>query len=55
MQDDRPNRKPEEDTAGEIDRFEDLLRKLSQVPTEEVDEEHHKWEREKREREKRAG
>ena len=58
MQDERPNRERNEDALREeIDRFEDLIRKLSQVPIEEVREERRRWEREqeeKREREKPA-
>ena len=58
MQDERPNwQRNEDDTKEEIDRFEYLIRKLSQVPIEEVREERRRWEREqeeKREREKPA-
>ena len=58
MQDERPNRERNEDALREeIDRFEDLIRKLSHIPIEEVREERRRWEREqeeKREREKPA-
>ena len=51
MQDEKPNRENKQDERSEeFDRFEDLTRKLLQVPKEEADRE-----REKREREKRAG
>ena len=47
MQDERPNwQRNEDDTKEEIDRFEDLIRKLSQVPIEEVREERRRWEQE---------
>ena len=58
MQDERPTNRQrnEDDLREEIDRFEDLIRKLSQVPIEEVREERRRWEQEgKREREKRTG
>ncbi len=59
MQDEKPNReRNEDDTREEIDRFEDLVRKLSRASIEEVREERRRWEREqeeKREREKRTG
>ena len=43
MQDERPNwQRNEDDTKKEIDRFKDLIRKLSQVPIEEVREERRK-------------
>ncbi len=49
MQDEKPNNERKEDeTSEEFDRFEDFLKKLAQVPKEEVDEERRKWEREKR-------
>jgi hypothetical protein len=58
VQDERPNRERNEDALREeIDRFEDLIRKLSHIPIEEVREERRRWEREqeeKREREKPA-
>jgi hypothetical protein len=58
VQDERPNReRSEDDLREEIDRFEELIRKLSLVPIEEVREERRRWEREqeeKREREKPA-
>jgi hypothetical protein len=58
VQDERPNReRSEDDLREEIVRFEELIRKLSQVPIEEVREERRRWEREqeeKREREKPA-
>ncbi len=44
MQDERPNRQRNEDNTKEkIDRFEDLIRKLSQVPIGEVREERRRW------------
>ncbi len=47
MQDERPNRqRNEDDLREEIDRFEYLIRKLSQVPIEEVREERRRWEQE---------
>ena len=47
MQDGRPNRERNEDDLGEqIDRFEALIRKLSQVPIEEVRDERRRWEQE---------
>jgi hypothetical protein len=58
VQDERPTNRQrnEDDLREEIDRFEDLIRKLSQVPIEEVREERRRWEQEgKREREKRTG
>lgn len=58
MQDERPTNRQrnEDDLREEIDRFEDLIRKLSRVPIEEVREERRRWEQEgKREREKRTG
>ncbi len=51
MQDEKPNNERKEDERNEeFDRFEDLTRKLLKVPKDEADRE-----REKREREKRAG
>jgi hypothetical protein len=59
VQDEGPNREcDEDDTREEIDRFEDLVRKLSRASIEEVREERRRWEREqegKREREEREG
>jgi len=58
VQDERPTNRQrnEDDLREEIDRFEDLIRKLSRVPIEEVREERRRWEQEgKREREKRTG
>ncbi len=57
MQDEKPNNaRKEDETSEEFDRFENFLKKLAQVPKEEVDAERRKWEREqKAKREKRAG
>jgi len=57
VQDEKPNNaRKEDETSEEFDRFENFLKKLAQVPKEEVDAERRKWEREqKAKREKRAG
>jgi len=48
VQDERPTNRQrnEDDLREEIDRFEDLIRKLSRVPIEEVREERRRWEQE---------
>ena len=47
MQDERLNwERNEDDRREEIDRFEALIRKLSQVPIEEVRDERRRWEQE---------
>ncbi len=50
MHDEKPNRKPEEDTTEAIDRFEDLIGWLERASMEELREERRRREREQDER-----